>query len=165
VFAVGNAFRAAHTRGVPKERKFRISKLRCFSIQKASAEGFGSIGNPKLHPLRDLEVAQSVAIWKSAVSSQEPMILKIAQIRDLHKVRLRLSGEFRSHHLDQVKATISRGEPTVLDLEEVDLVDIEAIRFLNAREDEGISVLHCSPYIQEWMSRERQEEKARTDWR
>ena len=43
--------------------------------------------------------------------------------------------------------------------------DIEAIRFLNAREDEGISVLHCSPYIQEWMSRERQEEKARTDWR
>ena len=52
-----------------------------------------------------------------------------------------------------------------LDLEEVDLVDIEAIRFLNAREDEGISVLHCSPYIREWMSRERQEEKARTDWR
>jgi hypothetical protein len=50
-------------------------------------------------------------------------------------------------------------------LEEVDLVDIEAIRFLNAREDEGISVLHYSPYIQEWMSRERQEEKARTDWR
>jgi hypothetical protein len=104
-------------------------------------------------------------LWKSALRSQKPMILKIAQIRDLHKVRLRLSGEFRSHHLDQVKATISRGEPTVLDLEEVDLVDIEAIRFLNAREDEGISVLHCSPYIQEWMSRERQEEKARTDWR
>jgi hypothetical protein len=44
-------------------------------------------------------------------------------------------------------------------------VDIEAIRFLNAREDECFPVLHCSPYIQEWMSRERQEEKARTDWR
>jgi formate-dependent phosphoribosylglycinamide formyltransferase (GAR transformylase) len=39
-------------------------------------------------------------------------------------------------------------------------VDTEAIRFLNAREDEGISVLHCSPYVQEWMSRERLEEKA-----
>src|ERR1700675_2535020 len=97
--------------------------------------------------------------------SQEPKILKIERIRDSRKVRLRLSGEFRSHHLDQVKAEISRGEPIALDLEEVDLVDIEAIRFLNAREDEGISVLHCSPYIQEWMSRERQEEKARTDWR
>ena len=93
------------------------------------------------------------------------MILKIERIRDSRKVRLRLSGEFQSHHLDQVKAEISRGEPIALDLEEVDLVDIEAIRFLNAREDEGISVLHCSPYIKEWMSRERQEEKARTDWR
>jgi len=93
------------------------------------------------------------------------MLLKIERIRDLRKVRLRLSGEFRSRHLDQVKAEINRGEPIALDLEEVDLVDIEAIRFLNAREDEGISVLHCSPYIKEWMSRERQEEKARTDWR
>jgi hypothetical protein len=65
--------------------------------------------------------------------------------------------EFRSHHLDQVKAEIGREEPIALDLEEVDLVDIE--------EDECISVLHCSPYILEWMSRERQEEKARTDWR
>jgi len=93
------------------------------------------------------------------------MILRIERTRDSHKVRLRVSGEFRSHHLDQVRAEISRGEPTLLDLEQVDLVDIEAIRFLNAREDEGISVLLCSPYIQEWMSRERQEEKARADWR
>ena len=38
------------------------------------------------------------------------MILKIERIRDSHKVRLRLSGEFRSHHLDQVKAEISRQE-------------------------------------------------------
>ena len=57
------------------------------------------------------------------------MILKIELIRDSHKVRLRLSGEFRSHHLDQVKAEISRGEPTVLDLEEVDLVDIGPFGF------------------------------------
>ena len=71
------------------------------------------------------------------------MILKIERIRDSHKVRLRLSGEFRSHHLDQIKAEISRREPTALDLEEVDLVDIEAIRFLNAREDEGISKSGC----------------------
>src|SRR3984957_4253643 len=102
---------------------------------------------------------------KSALRSQEPMILRIERIPELDKVRLRLSGQFRSHHLDQVRAEISRGEPIAMDLEEVDLVDIEAIRFLNARQDEGISVLHCSPYIQEWMSRERQEEKARKDWR
>ena len=93
------------------------------------------------------------------------MILKIERIPGLHRVRLRLIGDFRSDRLDQVKAEINRGEPVALDLEEVDLVDVEAVRFLNAREDEGISVLHCSPYIREWMLREREEEKGRTDWR
>jgi hypothetical protein len=44
------------------------------------------------------------------------MILKIERIQDSRKVRLRLSGEFRSHRLDQVKAEISRGEPIALDL-------------------------------------------------
>jgi hypothetical protein len=42
-----------------------------------------------------------------------------------------------------------------LDLEEVDLVDVEAVRFLNACEAQGVSVLHSSPYIREWMLRER----------
>jgi hypothetical protein len=36
----------------------------------------------------------------------------------------------------------------------VDLVDLKGIRFLNACRAEGISVLHCSPYIREWMFRE-----------
>ena len=92
------------------------------------------------------------------------MILRIERIPELHKVRLRLSGQFRSHHLDQVKAEISRGEPIAPDLE-VDLVDIEAIRFLNAREDEGISVLHLLALCPGVDVGERQEEKARTDWR
>ena len=70
--------------------------------------------------------------------------------------RIRLSGDFRSEHVDQVKAEIELCEsPAVLDLEELDLVDVEGVRFLNACEAKGISVLHCSPYIREWMSRER----------
>ena len=93
------------------------------------------------------------------------MTLKIERISGKHRARIRLSGAFRCHHLGQVKAEINRGGPVALDLEEVDLVDVEAVRFLNAREDEGISVLHCSPYIRQWMLREREEEKGRTDWR
>lgn len=93
------------------------------------------------------------------------MILKIERISGTHESQIRLSGEFRSDRLGQVRAEINRGRPVLLDLAEVDLVDVEAIRFLNAREDEGISVLHCSPYIKEWMSREREEEKRQTDWR
>jgi len=70
--------------------------------------------------------------------------------------RIRLSGDFRSEHVDQVKAEIELCEsPAVLDLEELDLVDVEGVRLLNACEAKGISVLHCSPYIREWMSRER----------
>ena len=93
------------------------------------------------------------------------MTLKIERISGKRRARIRLSGEFRSDRLEQVKAEINRGGPVALDLEEVNLVDVEAVRFLNAREDRGISVLHCSPYIREWMLREREEEKARTDWR
>jgi len=91
------------------------------------------------------------------------MTLKIERISGKRRTRIRLCGAFRSEHLDQVKAEIERGGPRVaLDLEEVDLVDVEGVRFLNACEADGISVLHCSPYIREWMSRERSRPKART---
>jgi hypothetical protein len=84
------------------------------------------------------------------------MTLKIERIADKRKTRIRLSGQVRAEHIDQLKAEIERaGLQVALDLEEVDLVDIEAIRFLNTCEADGISVLHCSPYIREWMFRER----------
>ena len=84
------------------------------------------------------------------------MTLKIERFR----ARVRLSGELRSEHLDQVKAEIDCcGTSAVLDVEEVDLVDVEGVRFLNACEANGISVVHCSPYIREWMSLERSQAK------
>ena len=70
--------------------------------------------------------------------------------------RIRLSGELRIAHLDQVKIETERCEsPVVLDLEEVDLIDLEGVHFLNACEAKGIAVLHCSSYIREWMLQER----------
>jgi hypothetical protein len=77
--------------------------------------------------------------------------------------RMRLCGELRSEHLDQLKAEIERRGPMlVLDLEELDLVDVEAVRFLNACEAKGISVSNCSPYIRAWMTREGGRLAART---
>ena len=76
--------------------------------------------------------------------------------------RLRLSGELRCEHLDQLKAEIERcGPSVVLDLEELSLVDIEAIRFLNECEAKGISVQQCAPFIRTWMSRDRKLTAAR----
>src|ERR1700736_3149984 len=100
-------------------------------------------------------MAQPLHLYKCA-SDQIPMTLKIERISGKRRTRIRLSGAVRSEHLDQMKAEIERGGAQVtLDLEEVDLVDVEGVRFLNACEADGISVLRCSPYIREWMLRER----------
>ena len=81
------------------------------------------------------------------------MTLRIDRVGD----RVRLSGEFRSGHLHQVKTEIDQcGSPSVLDLEEVDLVDVEAIHFLNSCEEQGVSVLNASAYIKKWMVQERE---------
>ena len=50
------------------------------------------------------------------------------------------------------------GQPVALDLEEVDLADIDGVRFLNECEAAGIPVLQCSPYVREWMQRERDQQ-------
>jgi short-subunit dehydrogenase len=83
------------------------------------------------------------------------MTLKIERISGKDGTRIRLSGRFRQEQLDQVKAEIEHGAPVALDLEELDLVDLEAVRFLNACQSKGIRVLNCSAYIREWMLRER----------
>ena len=84
------------------------------------------------------------------------MTLKIRRVAGEREIRICLSGQLRSEHLDQVKSEVERGGPCVtLDLEEIDLVDIEGVRFLNTCESAGVSILHCSPYIREWMLQER----------
>jgi hypothetical protein len=88
------------------------------------------------------------------------MTLKIERISGKRGTQIRLSGELWSEHLCQLKAEIERGRPpVVLDLEEVDLADVEAVRFLNACQSAGIRMLHCSSYIREWMLRERSRSK------
>ena len=87
-------------------------------------------------------------------------MLKIRQFAGEREIRIYLSGQLRSEYLDQLKSEVERGGPRVtLDLEELDLVDVEGVRFLNACESAGISILHCSPYIREWMLQERSQAK------
>ena len=38
-------------------------------------------------------------------------------------------------------------------------IGIQPFRFLNACESAGMSILHCSPYIREWMLQERDRPK------
>src|SRR5580658_4523486 len=67
------------------------------------------------------------------------MTLKIRPVAGKRgEIRICLSGQLRSEHLDQLKSEVERGRPNVtLDLEELDLVDVEGVRFLNACESAG----------------------------
>ena len=51
------------------------------------------------------------------------------------------------------------GPGAVLQLDEVTLVDVDVVRFLNRCEREGIRLINRSPYIREWMRRERNRSK------
>ena len=84
------------------------------------------------------------------------MTLKIEKYSDGDGTTLRLIGRMRAEHLPELEKQIREGESKiVLDLEEVNLVDVEAVRFLGSCEVEGITLLNCSPYIRDWIGKER----------
>ena len=74
------------------------------------------------------------------------MTLRIERFSGECETRLQLSGALRSEQLAAVRAEIERSGPSqvILDLNEVDLVDIEAVRFLNICEVEDVKVVNCS---------------------
>jgi hypothetical protein len=43
----------------------------------------------------------------------------------------------------------------VLDLKDLTLVDLDAVRFLESSETRGIELKNCPPYIREWITRVR----------
>ena len=78
----------------------------------------------------------------------------VAEVRE-DGTTIRLIGRMRAEHVEHVRAelAVSRN-PTVLDLDELRLADVEAIRFLAAAERQGMVLRHCAPFIREWMTRE-----------
>jgi len=88
------------------------------------------------------------------------MTLRIETTSDDQSATLRLIGRIDSESLGELQAEVRRHQPRLqLDMHEVTLVDVGVVRFLIACEADGIALLHCAPYIQEWMSRERNREK------
>jgi anti-anti-sigma regulatory factor len=84
------------------------------------------------------------------------MTLRIETASDGQTAMLRVIGRLESEYLDEVRAQVRKHRPRlVLDLDDVTLVDVAGVRFFIACEAEGIELRHCSPYIREWMGRER----------
>lgn len=83
------------------------------------------------------------------------MVLKIETTRNEMGTVLRLIGRIDSQNVAEIQANVPADRRTVaLDLEEVTLVDLEAIHFLLHCESRGIALHHCLPYIRAWMDQE-----------
>jgi glutathione S-transferase len=94
------------------------------------------------------------------VEAKPTMTLRIEKDSDGRTTTIRLIGQIQAEHLEALKEQMKgSGHRTVLDLDEVTLVDVNVVRFLGVCEAQGIGVLNGSPYIREWMRREQDRER------
>jgi anti-anti-sigma regulatory factor len=83
------------------------------------------------------------------------MTLKIEKYSDEDITTIRLIGRIRAEHLPELEKQMRESRSKiVLDLEELKLVDVEAVRFLGSCEVAGITLVNCSPYIRDWIGKE-----------
>ncbi len=73
------------------------------------------------------------------------------------EVILTVSGRLEADNVSELSPLLAAdptGRPVVLDLKDVVLVDRDAVRFLRARERDGVTLRNCPPYIRAWIARE-----------
>jgi hypothetical protein len=81
--------------------------------------------------------------------------LKIEKTLSRRRTTVELIGRVQAEDLPEVARQLeTKGPKAVLRLDEVTLVDVDVVRFLNRCESEGVRLVNCSPYVREWMSRE-----------
>jgi anti-anti-sigma regulatory factor len=89
-------------------------------------------------------------------SDRSNVTFKIEKYGDGHRTTIRLIGRMRAEHVSELDKQVRESESKiVLDLEELNLVDVEAVRFLGMCETHGVTLLNCSPYIRDWIGKER----------
>jgi ABC-type transporter Mla MlaB component len=82
------------------------------------------------------------------------MTFKIERAHSGQVTTLRLIGKLNSECLEELKQQVEHGGPQVmLDLAEVELVDVEVVRFLNACQSDGADIANGSRSIRAWMLR------------
>jgi anti-anti-sigma regulatory factor len=98
----------------------------------------------------------ALSVHPVQVRDLRQMTLKIEKDSNGHSTTIRLIGRMRLEHLEELKAPMKDSGPKVtLDLNEVSLVDVDIVRFLGICQREGVELLHCSPYIRDWIAKER----------
>lgn len=83
-------------------------------------------------------------------------MLKIQRAAD-RDVVFTVIGRLEIDNVDELSALLtaeSTGLALVLDLQDLVLVDRDAVRYLRMCERHGIVLRNCPPYIRVWMTRE-----------
>jgi hypothetical protein len=84
------------------------------------------------------------------------MTLKIIRRSSAQTTVILLIGRLQADHLDELRAQLAEGGPHfVLDLDDVTSVDGDVVRFLAACDPQRVTLQRCPPWIQEWMTLER----------
>lgn len=86
------------------------------------------------------------------------MTLRIQKSVEDKSVVLRFIGRIQAEHIPDLLALLKSETSSlsiVLDLEQVKLVDRDAVLFLALSEALGTTLENCSPYIREWIDQER----------
>ena len=87
-------------------------------------------------------------------------MLKIETLSVGDQAILKVIGRLQSKNLPELAAQIAiHGRNAILDMDEVTLVDVEVVRFLNQIESSGTRLTNCPPYVREWMTCERERSK------
>ena len=80
------------------------------------------------------------------------MLLRIEDVPADSGTVLRLIGRISSPDVQQLKARMAEApRPVALDLEQVRLVDLDAVYFLAEARRRGIELLKLPPYVREWI--------------
>jgi anti-anti-sigma regulatory factor len=85
------------------------------------------------------------------------MTLRIERSVEGEEVVFKLTGRIQVEDVPELLTLLrcdSRKCRIVLDLEQVKLVDRDAVLFLALREAFGIKLRNCSPYIRQWIDQE-----------
>ena len=79
-------------------------------------------------------------------------------LTDENIVVLTITGRIREEDIETLRGLLEQeAVPPVLDLQNVMLVDREAVKFLALIEARGCELRNCPLYVREWVTRERTE--------
>ena len=84
------------------------------------------------------------------------VMLRIERRSEGTSTNLKLSGRMQADGLSELVAEIKKcGNPPILDLAEINLVDHDSVFFLIRCESQGVQIVNCPLYVREWVTREK----------